>query len=1011
MKKLLLYIAIAIVIVACGVSIYYVVRNDENIYSTSTEGEIIYMNTGESIDIPVIHERPNSKTKLNVASNSEIIEVDEENWKVKALQAGDVKLTITSSNEKFGPFEILITVGNGSVDFPYFIRNEEDLIHVGKDEWSLGSSYYLLNDIELTKPFQPIGETGFTGQFDGGNCKITNLVIDSTVAKAESPAGLFSVIAETGKVENLIIENANVNVLSRFSGIIAGKNYGLVGKCQILDSSITNKIPEEYDAETADSYTGVICGLNETKSAYAQVRLCTVKAKINSDYIAGGLVGYNKAGLISNNLVEIIEANMSPAEANKDEYLFGGLVGRSTNSTGDNPTSIFVNNLAILETISADLSRVGGLFGVISTNDINQRGYYSMLVFNSQNMVKPTSLNINEFNLSSSSSVARNYVANITKSEMNQKATYTGIKNSTWDTKNIWTIKDNRSIAINYANEELDYQSLTEIGPVFEISDKKSLARALDNMRLYPTAKVVYKILGESTTETVVDSEGNEEEVKKEKAYTFKATDKWTPIGSKEEPFEGTIIAEKDAIITIKNLDVSEEYAGLFGCLGQNAHISNIKLDGASISGVVCGGITSFNNGGTIENCTVEDCTITSEKYAGAVAGYSNGNINNVIANNNKINVEEETEKNIYVGGIVGKTESNLAGAKVRGAKIQVTFESKENTVFLGGIAGLTQNAKIENSEVFDISANTSKYEGRTYAGGISGYVIGASILSCGVSSESSTSRITLNPNNSSSIVGGIAGFLKDGEVKRCAVGEVELNSHSSAGIVSFNMGDVVESYAGTEAYVEGKYAGGMTCNLYGNILNSYSLATLIGSDIEAGMTNFLWKGSKIEHCYTYCSYTGEGEAYAETYSNYKARKDLFGVIENSVIVGSNIAKDENGNEINYAKPAIDDFWEVNITTRDGQKKVRAQVIFLFIKGTHNYILEDDLKGMTDLYQIFKDLGFDDVNTWGISYSDIGCVPSIINVYNLGEFAFDNLIEDTEDAVDESEEAEQQIAA
>ena len=154
-----------------------------------------------------------------------------------------------------------------------------------------------------------------------------------------------------------------------------------------------------------------------------------------------------------------------------------------------------------------------------------------------------------------------------------------------------------------------------------------------------------------------------------------------------------------------------------------------------------------------------------------------------------------------------------------------------------------------------------------------------------------------------------------------------------------------------------------------------------------------------------------EGEAYAETYSNYKARKDLFGVIENSVIVGSNIAKDENGNEINYAKPAIDDFWEVNITTRDGQKKVRAQVIFLFIKGTHNYILEDDLKGMTDLYQIFKDLGFDDVNTWGISYSDIGCVPNIINVYNLGEFAFDNLIEDTEDAVDESEEAEQQIAA
>ena len=998
MKKLFLYIAIAIVIVACGVSIYYVVRNDENIYSTIDVKEILYLNVGEEVDIPVVHEKPNANTTIDVASNSEIININTESWKLSAKEPGMAMLTITPSNENFQAYEISVFIGNGSNDFPYFIRNEQDLLNIGND-WSLGDSYQLVKDINITSAFMPIGNktsSQFLGSFNGDGFKIIGLVIDSSVADSSLPAGLFSEIGESGKVENLIIENAKVSVNSRFAGIIAGKNYGLIGKCQILNSSIINSIPEKHLENGADSYTGVICGLNESKNSYARVSLCTVKADVSADFIAGGAVGFNKAGVITNNDIRISTANIIPTSINEDKYLFGGIAGRVTNSTSEIKTSCIINNLAVIENINANLERVGGVFGITSTTDLDSKGFYSMLLYNSGKAIKPVCINANDFEISNKELNARNYSVSISKAEINKQNTYK-IKGSNWDTKTIWSIIENQSASINYLNEALDYQELPVLGKVFEISSNAELKEAIEYMSVYPTARVSYIIKGKSTQteqtdengEPVLDEEGMPVVTVNEKTYTFKVKESFSPIGSRETPFQGIIAAEHDAKIVIEGLGVSGEYAGLFAYLGQNAKISNIVIKDASVSGTVIGGVAGFNNGGTIDNCIVEGSKLTSTKYAGAIVGYNGGTITNCQTSYNEILVNEENQKNIYLAGIAGKSKGQISNCVAKGLSVEVSIETEENTVCLGGIAGFIQDCSIDNSRVYELSVDTHKYLGRTYAGGISGYILDGKVSSCGVTDSM---QVKLNTENSSSIAGGIAGFMSsEGKVSKCSVGSIILISHSSAGLVSFNLGEISQSYSGTNALMEGKYVAGMVCNHYGNISDSYTISKLSGSKIEAGMATFLWKGSKIEHSYTYCSFSGNTSGYAETSSNYKARADLFGTIENSIIVGNNIQ--------DLAKPGITDWYETYIISQDGLAKVKVQVIYFVIKGTYNYISEEALLGQ-DLYKTFNDLEFNK-NIWSYDETTMGSSPILTEACDLKDSAF-NVIVKTENTESEN---------
>jgi len=990
MKKLLLYIVVAIVMVSCGVSIYYVVRNDENIYSTMSQEDRNYLNIDEEIDIPVVHEKPNKKTSLKVECDSNTLTLDTETWKIKASQPGTAKVIVTSSNEHFGPFQFIFVVGNGSIENPYYIRNEADLRKIG-DTWGLSDNYELVSDINMSEEaFEPIGSTAqpFNGTFSGSSEQfaINDLIIDKAM-DASKPVGLFSAIGEKGKVEDLTLRNANVISRSTFSGVIAGRNYGLIGRCKLEECSILT-------SGNTRNYAGLVCGLNESKTANARVSLCQVNGSVYSSYISGGIVGYNKGGIIDNNLVmlsnveSVAENAETTSEEEKEYALFGGIAGFTMNSGVESKNSIIFNNLVYFDKIVKKDAKVGGIFGKTLAVSVEVRGYYAMLLYNCSEALTPVAENVNDVVLSSSSTSAVNYAVNATKTELISRNTYT-TDGSTWNFKNIWKLEEGKSIKIDYENENFDYQVLPITGTVIEISSKKTLMSAINNMRANPSAKITYKIMGESTREEVTDENGETTEKVTEKNYTYAVKGDWTPIGTKDLPFAGTIIAEKDATITIKEANISTTFAGLFGYISKDAYISNVKVLACTYDGTMVGGIAAHNAGAKVVNCTVSNSTLTTTKYAGAICGYSEGTIENCSSEMNTININEEKERNIYLGGLVGKTRGVINSSKLETLSINVAFESVSNTICLGGIAGNSENAKINNSKVLGLTATAYRFLGRTYAGGIVGYSVKTDINKCGISESG---QVSINIENSASLIGGLVGFMNEGRVYQSAVCGVILKGYSAAGLVSFCMGEISECYAGTSAIVEGKYTGGFSVNLYGKVINSYSICSLKGTEVSAGLATYLWKGSEIKNCYTYCAFGEQGEAYADTFSNYKGNPDDFGQINNTIIVGNQIQ--------DLAKPGIGDWYLTFIISRDGQVKARVQVVFFLFKGTFNYIAEDALIGQADVYKLFTDLDFD-TNIWLFDESTIGNSPTLKDVCDLGESATGVITQVQEDSGDE----------
>lgn len=135
----------------------------------------------------------------------------------------------------------------------------------------------------------------------------------------------------------------------------------------------------------------------------------------------------------------------------------------------------------------------------------------------------------------------------------------------------------------------------------------------------------------------------------------------WTPIGTKNMPFSGNFDGNGH---TISGLNYSGEYAGLFGYMN-NGTISNIKLaDSSFANGTASGGICAVNNGGTIENCAVDNVAV-SGGTAGGICGQNSGTITDCFFSGN---VSSDGKYGGICGansGTIRSTVSLYAGAAV----------------------------------------------------------------------------------------------------------------------------------------------------------------------------------------------------------------------------------------------------------------------------------------------------------------------------------------------------------
>ena len=142
-------------------------------------------------------------------------------------------------------------------------------------------------------------------------------------------------------------------------------------------------------------------------------------------------------------------------------------------------------------------------------------------------------------------------------------------------------------------------------------------------------------------------------------------------------------------------LTTSTNFVGIFGVLGPNAVVSNLKIQNLIINGTDFVGIIG-NNMGKIKNVTAENCIIRSNNnYTGGLVGYNSGVISSSITNNTIIENQSS-----YVAGFVGYNIGEInESSQSNGATIYASNYVAGGVGYnKGKLDGLSVNAPMINA-------------------------------------------------------------------------------------------------------------------------------------------------------------------------------------------------------------------------------------------------------------------------------------------------------------------------
>lgn len=176
----------------------------------------------------------------------------------------------------------------------------------------------------------------------------------------------------------------------------------------------------------------------------------------------------------------------------------------------------------------------------------------------------------------------------------------------------------------------------------------------------------------------------------------------WEPIGTKENPFNGTFLGGSYELINI-NLNASSdvEYNGLFGYVGSSGYITDVIIESGAIvsEASYTGSIVGFLEG-TIVTCR-NNVNISSTKTAGGLVGLAKANGGSSIEDcYNTADIVANV-----AGGLVGHAYSSL-----------IEYADASNKMYLSGYVVNSYNTGIVQGEI---------------AGGICGEANGYNFINC----------------------------------------------------------------------------------------------------------------------------------------------------------------------------------------------------------------------------------------------------------------------------------------
>ena len=203
-------------------------------------------------------------------------------------------------------------------------------------------------------------------------------------------------------------------------------------------------------------------------------------------------------------------------------------------------------------------------------------------------------------------------------------------------------------------------------------------------------------------------------------------TGEWTPIGTSGNKYTGTFEGGGHTITGLA-VTTSDQYAGLFGYIGEGGTVKDVTLEEVQIATTnsygYAGGVAGYSYDGKIENCSVSG-SVSGNSIAGGVVGTQfRGSIT-------ECNSLATVKGVIYAGGIAGETNSgaSLTGCYATG-DVSVA-NNTTNNASAGGVVGY--NGGISTlTACYATGSVSGTGSGTIYVGGVTGSNLEGTLIAC----------------------------------------------------------------------------------------------------------------------------------------------------------------------------------------------------------------------------------------------------------------------------------------
>lgn len=841
MKKFLAIMLSIILVVALGFTVFYLVRDNEEIYLSTSS---IYVSKGDDFNIDINFKNKKSYTDYEViVANSNIVKYNEDSQNFTAIDGGYTKVLYRTDNVNYRNLDCIVYVGDGNPGSPFYISTAEQLMQIGKADaegnvrFPLDACYSLRNDISLDDLaeetlgyWSPIGYNAvdgtveeFTGVFDGRGYTIINMNLDKAAFNKEvddsqleltkqnyTSAGFFAKLGANSIVKNVKFENAVINGAYSYAGVLAAEAYTAdIERIEIKSATLNLK-----DTDVA----GTVVGKNESTvvaQAFTSSSLDRVSANVNvvsPSKVFGGLVGENKGGYV---VYSYAVGNIELFNEYSD-LTFGGIVAKNetisatidsrtvysgasvkdcytslnftyTTETAGNTGNIHAGMIIGTNSSYSKTETFGGQERNIESNKIIGNYYNSdtsKVAHNSTTITFAGIYDSKDLNGTALDKVDSNYkVVGVTEENLKKVETFksheSGDEIVLWKFGTVWIAVENSLPILDYAEQA--------VAPEID---------GIEDATAAPTAARFMELLNDPTTTSIVITEDLD----------------MSGIIWEAKPINIKIYAHNDngVYYKLKNLSTNNSYgnlsvevAALFSVIGKDAELHNLILENANFTNGNYSAGFAKENQGLIYDCSIVNSNIAGKVAAAGIAIDNSGEIamskrdtsNGVVygsgvkVTDTNISVgksDKELSGTINVAGIAVTNTGTISGVTVKGTKDTVAIKvAASNTAANVSIAGAVVGnyGTLYNVYVSFVQGSEGIKAAGTFVAKVAGLAV---VTKSKVSNSYVSANITAYTGNGNTQAAGlVVDVVESGYVEYCGFygNNKTIEAHTVAGL------------------------------------------------------------------------------------------------------------------------------------------------------------------------------------------------------------------------------------